>query len=102
MATKAQRDEDEIPVGMRRVCRRFDRWRKGHTARLRCGSSGPPLRNRMNPARPKGSTPARQNASPSNVRSLKPADAGICCPKLQNRQRPVRGLCRPRVPRDSE
>ena len=34
MAIKAQGDEDEIPVGMRRVCRRFDRWRKGHTARL--------------------------------------------------------------------
>ena len=24
----------EIPVGMRRVCRRFERWRKGHKARL--------------------------------------------------------------------
>src|ERR1017187_10173837 len=24
----------EIPVGMRRVCRRFERWRKGHMARL--------------------------------------------------------------------
>ncbi len=24
----------EIPVGMRRVCRRFERWRKGHQARL--------------------------------------------------------------------
>ena len=34
MATKAQRDEFEIPAGMRRVCRRFDRWRKSHTARL--------------------------------------------------------------------
>lgn len=34
MAIKAQRDEDEIPVGMRRVCRRFERWRNGHTARL--------------------------------------------------------------------
>jgi len=31
MATKAQL---EIPVGMRRVCRRFERWRKGHKARL--------------------------------------------------------------------
>ncbi|RPJ19927.1 MAG: hypothetical protein EHM35_20155 [Planctomycetaceae bacterium] len=34
MAIKARRDEDEIPVGMRRVCRRFERWRKGHKARL--------------------------------------------------------------------
>jgi hypothetical protein len=24
----------EIPAGMRRVCRRFERWRKGHQARL--------------------------------------------------------------------
>jgi hypothetical protein len=24
----------EIPVGMRRVCRRFERWREGHKARL--------------------------------------------------------------------
>jgi len=24
----------EIPVGMGRVCRRFERWRKGHKARL--------------------------------------------------------------------
>jgi hypothetical protein len=24
----------EIPVGMRTVCRRFERWRKGHQARL--------------------------------------------------------------------
>jgi len=24
----------EIPIGMRRVCRRFERWRKGHQARL--------------------------------------------------------------------
>ena len=24
----------EIPVGMRRVCRRFEGWRKGHKARL--------------------------------------------------------------------
>jgi hypothetical protein len=24
----------EIPVGMRRVCRRFELWRKGHQARL--------------------------------------------------------------------
>ena len=31
MATKAQL---EIPVGMRRVCRRFERWRKRHKARL--------------------------------------------------------------------
>ena len=34
MAGKAQRDEFEIPTGMRRVCRRFDRWRKSHKARL--------------------------------------------------------------------
>jgi hypothetical protein len=34
MAIKAQRDEDEIPVGMRRVCRHFERWRKGHKAHL--------------------------------------------------------------------
>lgn len=33
-ATKAQHDEDEIPVGMRRACRRFEHWRKGHKARL--------------------------------------------------------------------
>ena len=31
MATK---EPLEIPVGMRRVCRRFERWRKGHKARL--------------------------------------------------------------------
>src|SRR5579863_113851 len=31
MATK---EPFEIPVGMRRVCRRFERWRKAHTARL--------------------------------------------------------------------
>ena len=31
MATK---DADEIPIGMRRVCRRFERWRSGHKARL--------------------------------------------------------------------
>ena len=24
----------EIPVGMRRICRRFEHWRKGHKARL--------------------------------------------------------------------
>ena len=24
----------EIPAGMRRVCRRFERWRRGHKARL--------------------------------------------------------------------
>ena len=34
MATKAQRDEFEIPTGMRRASRRFERWRKGHKARL--------------------------------------------------------------------
>jgi len=31
MATK---EPFEIPVGMRRVCRHFERWRKGHQARL--------------------------------------------------------------------
>ena len=31
MATK---EPFEIPVGMRQVCRRFERWRKGHKARL--------------------------------------------------------------------
>ena len=30
----ATRTPLEIPIGMRRVCRRFDRWRKGHKARL--------------------------------------------------------------------
>ena len=24
----------EIPVGLRKVCRRFERWREGHKARL--------------------------------------------------------------------
>ncbi len=28
------KDPIEIPVGVRRVCRRFERWRKGHKARL--------------------------------------------------------------------
>jgi hypothetical protein len=27
------REPFEIPVGKRRVCRRFERWRKGHKAR---------------------------------------------------------------------
>ena len=31
MATK---EPFESPVGMRRVCRRFERWRKAHTGRL--------------------------------------------------------------------
>ena len=30
----AAKDPYEIPVGMRRVCRRFERWRNGHKARL--------------------------------------------------------------------
>lgn len=30
----ATNDADEIPIGMRRVCRRFERWRSGHKARL--------------------------------------------------------------------
>lgn len=34
MNTKALRDDDEVPAGMRRVCRRFERWRKGRKARL--------------------------------------------------------------------
>ena len=30
----ATNDGGEIPIGMRRVCRRFERWRSGHKARL--------------------------------------------------------------------
>src|ERR1035438_1028093 len=30
----AAKEPLEIPVGMRRVCRRFERWRKGHKARV--------------------------------------------------------------------
>ena len=30
----AAKGASEIPVGMRRVCRRFERWRKGHKARF--------------------------------------------------------------------
>jgi hypothetical protein len=30
----ATNDAGEIPIGMRRVCRRFERWRSGHKARL--------------------------------------------------------------------
>ena len=30
----AAKEPFQIPVGMRRVCRRFERWRKGHKARL--------------------------------------------------------------------
>jgi hypothetical protein len=30
----ATNDEGEIPIAMRRVCRRFERWRSGHQARL--------------------------------------------------------------------
>ena len=30
----AAKEPLEIPVGMRRICRRFERWRKGHKARL--------------------------------------------------------------------
>jgi hypothetical protein len=30
----AAKERFEIPVGMRRVFRRFERWRKGHKARL--------------------------------------------------------------------
>ncbi|HEV2485432.1 MAG TPA: hypothetical protein VGT08_07865 [Terracidiphilus sp.] len=33
-ATKAQHDENEIPVGMRRACRRFERWRSSHLGRI--------------------------------------------------------------------
>ena len=34
MATKLLRDEGEVPAGMLRLCRRFERWRKSHKARL--------------------------------------------------------------------
>ena len=34
MTATALHDDGEIPDGMRRVCRRFERWRKGHEARL--------------------------------------------------------------------
>jgi hypothetical protein len=34
MTTKALRGDGEVPVGMRRVSRRFERWRKGHKARV--------------------------------------------------------------------
>jgi hypothetical protein len=34
MATKAQRDDGELPVGMRRVCRHFEPRPEGHKARL--------------------------------------------------------------------
>jgi hypothetical protein len=30
----AAKEPLEIPVGMRRVCRHFERWRKGHKTRL--------------------------------------------------------------------
>ena len=30
----AAKEPFEIPVGMRRICRHFERWRKGHKARL--------------------------------------------------------------------
>ena len=34
MSNKALRDDGEVPAGMKRVCRRFERWRDGHKARL--------------------------------------------------------------------
>jgi|SRR5712691_11591984 len=34
MTTKALGDEGAVPAGMRRLCRRFERWRNGHKARL--------------------------------------------------------------------
>jgi hypothetical protein len=34
MTTKALRNDGEVPAGMRRVYRRFERWRNGHKARL--------------------------------------------------------------------
>jgi hypothetical protein len=34
MTTKVLRDDGEVPVGMWRIRRSFERWRKGHTARL--------------------------------------------------------------------
>jgi hypothetical protein len=30
----AARDADKIPIGLRRVCRRFERWRSEHRSRL--------------------------------------------------------------------
>ncbi len=30
----AAKGTGEIPIGLRRVCRRFERWRNGHKARL--------------------------------------------------------------------
>lgn len=30
----ATNDAGEIPIGMRRLCRRFERWRSGHKVRL--------------------------------------------------------------------
>ena len=30
----AAKEPAEIPAGMRRICRRFERWRNGHKARL--------------------------------------------------------------------
>ena len=35
MTTKARRDESEVPAGMLRLCRRFERWRKSHKGCLR-------------------------------------------------------------------
>jgi hypothetical protein len=37
----AAKEPFEIPVGMGRVCRRFERWRKGHKARDFFPSSTP-------------------------------------------------------------
>src|SRR5712692_11176692 len=34
MSTKALPDDGEVPADMRRVCRRLERWRKGHQGRL--------------------------------------------------------------------
>jgi len=34
MSNKALGDDGEVPAGMKRVCRRFERWRDGHKARL--------------------------------------------------------------------
>jgi hypothetical protein len=34
MTTKPLPDDGEVPAGMKRVCRRFERWRNGHKARL--------------------------------------------------------------------
>ena len=34
MSTKAQLEVLEVPAGMQRICRRFERWRRSHRRRL--------------------------------------------------------------------